>query len=184
MQNLVHVEARFGDTETATRIGLAMLEQLEGRPGAAPTPHPWSPSDRQQVPSQLRRTLANQIAFELAAIHLRSPTRCAANKRYADHVATCRCHPEDLAVEAHAWLDFAIAVEAAGVEEAVDLAAAYLQRGSGEAPALWYCVVLQCTERLSTADSPEARSAAEAIDRDRATWPRAPAVLRGVRRSP
>src|SRR5439155_8332991 len=43
VQNLVHVEARFGDSETATRIGLAMLEQLEGRPGAAPTPHPWSP---------------------------------------------------------------------------------------------------------------------------------------------
>jgi len=184
VQNLVHVEARFGNSETATRIGLAMLEQLEGGQGAGPTPHAWNPSDRERLPSELRRALANQIVFELAAIHLRSRARDVETKCYVEHVTSCRCSPEDRAVEAHAWLDFAIAAEAASLEETLELATAYLQSGPGQSPSLWYCVVLQCAERLSTPDSPASRSAASEIERDRPTWPRAPTVLRGVRRSP
>jgi len=182
VQNLVHVEARYGDPESATRIGLAMLDQLEGKPNAAPTPHPWSPSDPDQVPVELRRALANQIVFELAAIHLRSHARGAETRRYAEHIATCRARDEVLAVESHDWLRFASAVETADLADAVDLANGYLQRGPGDSPALWYCVVLQCAERLPEHDSEAARSAASAIQCDRATWLHAPSILRGPAR--
>jgi hypothetical protein len=177
--NLVHLEARFGDSESATALGLAMLDQLEGKPDATPTRHRWSPADTQKVPSALRRALANMLVFQLALIHLRSPARAAQSKRYAEHVESCRAHPADLAVDAHAWLAYAARVEACDLVDAVNLSTGYLQRGPGSVPALWYCVVLQCAERLSRADTPEARSAAAAIERDRPTWPHAPSALRG-----
>jgi hypothetical protein len=179
VHNLVHVEARFGDSESATRLGLELLEHLEGRPGAAPTSHRWSTSDHQKVPAELRRVLANQIVFELAALHLASTARCAENLRHQEHIRRCQAPQEILAVEAHAWLGFATGVEACGLVEAVDLATRYLEPGPRGAPALWYCGVLQCVERLTGSDSPAAQDAASAILRERAGWPLAPAVLRG-----
>ncbi len=179
VHNLVHVEARFGESESATRLGLELLEHLEGRPGAAPTPHRWTQSDHQNVPSQLRRVLGNQIVFELAAIHLASVVRSDEIARYQEHIGRCQAPREDLAVEAHAWLGFAIALETSTLPDAVKLATLYLERGPGDSPSLWYCALLQCVERLTQSESPEAADTASAILRDRSTWPLAPAVLRG-----
>jgi hypothetical protein len=177
--SLIQLEARFGDLESATAQGLAMLEQLEGKPGAAPTRHRWSPSDTHALPSELRRALASKLVFQLAVIHLRSNARDAQSKHYAEHVRTCQASPANLAVEAHQWLSYAAQMEACRLVDAVNLSTEYLRRGPGDVPALWYCVVLHCAERLSLIDSPEAASAAAAIERDRATWPHAPSVLRG-----
>jgi hypothetical protein len=179
VENLIRVEARFGDPELATRRGLELLEQLEGRPGAAPTAHCWRPSDREKLPSALRRTLANRLVLELATIHLGTAARGAIARLFGEHVHGCRVPPDDRAAEAHAWFGFATAVEGSTLAETVDLSARYLAGGPGDFPPLWYCVVLQCVERLSQADSAAAKTAASAILSDRNGWPLAPASLRG-----
>lgn len=178
--NLVRVEARFGTAQEAIKLGVVLLEQLEGRSNARPTSHPWEPADHKKVDSTPRRLLFNLVVSDIALLQLEAGPHVAreASNIYQRHLAHCSQEQQKLFIDGHTWLTLRANLNNNTIPESLNLASEYLERGPREVPVLWYETAMSAALQLCQSHVTEARALGERILEEGTRLPFAPKVIR------
>lgn len=180
VHNLVRVEARFGTARGAIDLGVALLEQLEGRIDASPTSHPWDHCDHRKVDATQRRLLFNLTISDIALLQLQAGPQLAAEASgiYQRHLAHCSKEQRKLFADGHVWLTLRANLESYTIPESLNLASEYLERGARDVPILWYETAMSAALQLRNYDKSEARDLAEKILDEGTRLPFAPKSIR------
>lgn len=179
VHNLVRVEARFGTVQGATDLGMAVLEQLEGRVDAGPTSHPWDQYDHRKVDATLRHLLFTMVISDIALLQLQAGPHSVveASGTYRRHLAHCPEEQWQLFADGHAWLTLR-ASPSHTIPESLNFASEYLERGVRASPILWYETAMFAALQLRNTDTSAARDLSENILEEGTRLPFTPKSIR------
>ncbi len=180
VHNLVRVEARFGTAQDAIELGVSLLEQLEGRINACPTNHPWDQYDHRKLDATQRRLLFNMVISDIALLQMQADPHVTeqASDIYQRHLAYCPQEQRQLFADDHAWLTLKANSKSYTIQESLDLASEYLERGARDSPILWYEIAMSAALQLRNSGKPAVRDLGENILEEGTRLPFAPTSVR------
>lgn len=180
VHNLVRVEARFGSSRRAIELGVALLDQLEGRLNASPTSHPWDQCDHKKVDATQRLLLFNLVTSDMALLQLQAGPHLIeeVSSVYQRHLAHCPTEQRQQFADGHAWLSLRANPQSYTIPESLNVASEYLERGARGTPILWYEAAMSAALQLRDSGKPETRGLGEKILEEGSQLPFAPKSIR------